>query len=237
MNNLPFYVYAVFVATLLAAIFLYYKATNGSRRFLYMVLGWSVIQTFISVTGFYKVTTSMPPRFMLLVLPPLVAIVICFCTKPGRAFIDSLRPDWLALYSIIRLPVEFTLLWLSVHKAVPELMTFEGRNFDILSGITAPLVYYFGYVKRTLGRGVLLLWNFACLGLLINIVTNALLAAPGPQQMQAFDQPNVAILYAPFTLLPAVLVPLVLFSHSVNIRKLANHDLLESRINRMQVEP
>lgn len=24
-------------------------------------------------------------------------------------------------------------------------MTFEGRNFDILSGLSAPLVYYFGF--------------------------------------------------------------------------------------------
>ncbi|MEO6489224.1 MAG: hypothetical protein ABIO04_04715 [Ferruginibacter sp.] len=35
-----------------------------------------------------------------------------------------------------------------------------------------------------------------------------------------FEQPNIAILYFPYTLLPGYIVPLVLFSQLVSIRKL-----------------
>jgi hypothetical protein len=65
-----------------------------------------------------------------------------------------------------------------------------------------------------------LVWNFICLGLLFNIVVHAVLSAPLPFQQLAFDQPNVAILYFPYVWLPAFIVPVVLLSHLVAIRKL-----------------
>ena len=120
----------------------------------------------------------------------------------------------------MRIPVELTLLWLFLYKAVPELMTFEGRNFDILSGLSAPIIYYFGFVKKQLSSKIILLWNFICLGLLFNIVIHAILSAPFYFQQFAFNQPNIALLYFPFVWLPACIVPLVLFSHLVSIRRI-----------------
>jgi hypothetical protein len=99
-------------------------------------------------------------------------------------------------------------------------MTFEGRNLDILSGLTAPLVYYFAFVQKTLGRKGQLLWNVACIALLMNIVGTAALAAPTPFQKLAFEQPNVGVLYFPFVWLPGVVVPLVLLSHLASVRQL-----------------
>ena len=123
---------------------------------------------------------------------------------------------------IVRVPVELILYWLFLNKVVPQLMTFEGRNFDIAAGLTAPLVYYFGFIKKSLSKKIIIAWNFICLALLLNIVVNAVLAAPTFFQQFAFDQPNIAILYFPFNLLPAVVVPLVLLSHLAAIRQLLN---------------
>ncbi|MFY7909091.1 MAG: hypothetical protein ACOVO2_06045, partial [Emticicia sp.] len=78
----------------------------------------------------------------------------------------------------------------------------------------------FVFVKKTLSHKILLSWNIMCLLLLINIVFNALLASPVPFQQFAFEQPNIAILYFPYNLLPSMVVPLVLFSHLVAIRRL-----------------
>ena len=178
------------------------------------------MQAIISSTGFYANFDSIPPRFMLLILPPLILILILFFTKKGRHFIDSLDIKTLTLLHVIRIPVEIVLFWLFVHKSVPQIMTFEGRNFDILSGITAPFVYYFGFVKNKLDKKIILAWNFLCLALLINIVSIALLSAPFPFQKFAFNQPNIALAYFPFVWLPCCIVPLVLFSHLVSIRQL-----------------
>jgi hypothetical protein len=99
-------------------------------------------------------------------------------------------------------------------------MTFEGRNFDILCGLTAPFIYYFGYVKPVLSKKILLAWNVICLLLLANIAIIAVLSAPLPIQQLAFDQPDIALLYFPFVWLPCFVVPVVLFAHLTTIRRL-----------------
>ncbi len=220
MENLPIYISIAFGLTTALTVFLFYKATGKSTTTLLILLAWLILQSFIGLSGFYTVTDTIPPRFVLLILPPLLCIIVLFATAKGRAYIDSADAKILTILHVIRVPVELTLLGLFVYKYIPELMTFEGRNFDILSGLTALPVYYFGYVKKQIGTKILLLWNFICLGLLINIVTYAVLSAPFPFQIFAFDQPNVGVLYFPFVWLPCCVVPLVLFSHLIVIRQL-----------------
>jgi hypothetical protein len=145
--------------------------------------------------------------------------MVLFILKKGRKWTKSLDFKTLTLVHVVRIPVELVLYWLFLHKAVPELMTFSGRNFDILAGITAPFVYYFGFLKNMIHRKGILLWNIICLLLLLNIVVNAILSAPTPFQQFAFGQPNIAILHFPYIWLPTVVVPIVLFSHLVAIRK------------------
>jgi hypothetical protein len=116
--------------------------------------------------------------------------------------------------------VELILFWLFLHKTVPQIMTFEGRNLDIISGCTAPFIFYFAFKKKILGRKILLLWNLICLGFLINIVAMAVLSAPFSFQQFGFDQPDIAVLYFPFVWLPCCIVPLILISHLAAIRQL-----------------
>ena len=150
MENLPFYVYLVFGLTILFAIFLFYKATNYSKVFLTIISIWIIAQTVISLSGFYKITNTIPPRFAFLLLPPLVMITILFNTKKGKLFIDSINIKTLTILHVLRIPVELVLFWLFVNNALPELMTFEGRNFDIFSGLSAPIIYYFGLLLMRL---------------------------------------------------------------------------------------
>lgn len=133
---------------------------------------------------------------------------------------DRMELSNLTLIHLNRVPVEFVLLWLSVYHFVPDIMTFEGRNFDIFSGISAALIWYFGFYKNRLNKNILLIWNLICLGLLFNIVIIAILSAPYPFQKFGVDQPNIAVFYFPFIWLPAYVVPVVLFSHLAAIRKL-----------------
>ena len=121
----------------------------------------------------------------------------------------------------MRIFVEIILLWLFLYKYIPKLMTFEGRNFDMLSGLSAPLIAYFGFTKNRLSKRFMLGWNVICLLLLLNIVVNAIFSVPFPFQQFGFDQPNVAVLYFPFVWLPCFIVPVVLFSHLVAIRRLS----------------
>jgi hypothetical protein len=166
-------------------------------------------------------TNVFPPKLMLFgILPAILVIILPFLTRSGREFIDSLPLKNLTYLNVVRIPVEIVLFWLFVYKAIPELMTFEGRNFDIISGITAPFIAYFGLTKTKLSKQMILIWNFICLGLLANIVVNSLFSTPSPIQKFAFEQPNIAILYFPFSWLPTFIVPIVLFGHLTSIRQL-----------------
>jgi hypothetical protein len=220
LHNLPMYINVIFITTTLLSIFLFYKATNRSNTTVIILLVWIIIQAILGLSGFYTITNTFPPRFVLLALPAVLLIAGLFMTVKGRVYIDSLDTKALTFLHIIRIPVELCLYWLFIHKSIPQLMTFEGRNFDIIAGFTAPLVLYFGYIKNKLSKAVLLLWNFVCLGLLLNIVINAILSAPSAFQQFAFEQPNTAIFYFPFVWLPCCVVPLVLLAHLVCIRKL-----------------
>jgi hypothetical protein len=113
--------------------------------------------------------------------------------------------------------------WLYQEGLVPQLMTFESRNFDILSGLTAPLIVWLVFKSGKFERNLLLGWNIVCLGLLINIVTHAILSLPYPMQKLAFEQPNQAVLYFPFVWLPSVIVATVLFCHVVSIWRLITY--------------
>ncbi|MFM6926615.1 MAG: hypothetical protein ACKOU7_14000 [Ferruginibacter sp.] len=185
-----------------------------------LLVSWIIFQGVLGLSGFYKITNTFPPRFVLLALPALLFIIILFITAQGRVYLDDLDTKALTILHFVRIPVELCLYWLFLYKAIPELMTFEGRNFDILAGLTAPVIYYAGYVKKKLNNTVMLLWNFVCLGLLLNIVIHAVLSAPSAFQQFAFDQPNIAIFYFPFVWLPCCVVPLVLLAHLVCIRRL-----------------
>ena len=220
LNDLPLFVSSIFILTAFVTVFLFYKASGNSKPVLLILGIWLLIQGMVGFSGFYTVTDTLPPRFSLLIGPPLILIILLFLTEKGRHFIDALDLKKLTYLHTVRVPVELVLLWLYQSGYVPELMTFEGRNFDVLSGITAPFIAYMGFSRKKLGKRTILIWNFICLALLLNIVINAILAAPFPFQKIAFDQPNIGVLYFPFIWLPACIVPLVLLSHLTAIRQL-----------------
>ncbi len=230
LENLPEYISIVFGFTTIATLILFFIVIVNSKErstkrkantiIVFLTL-WLIVQMLLSFYGFYNSNTlSFPPRFLLLILPPLITIAILFITSRGRSFIDSLPLLQLTNLNIVRIPVEVVLYWLFINNSIPELMTFTGRNFDILSGITAPVIAYWGFQKKIIGRKTILIWNIIALGLLLNIVINAIFSVPFIFQKFAFDQPNIAVLYFPFSWLPAFIVPVVMFGHLTSIRQL-----------------
>lgn len=187
------------------------------------LIAWLILQGVLSGMNIYNTdATTFPPRILLIgVLPPVITILFLFATQSGRQFIDSLPLLNLTWLHIVRVPVEIVLFWLFLDNAIPKLMTFEGRNFDIIAGLTAPLIAYYGFIKKKLSKISIMLWNFLCIALLMNIVVNAFLSLPSPLQQFAFDQPNIAVLNFPVCWLPVFIVPVVLFGHLAAIRQLS----------------
>ncbi|UFH54061.1 hypothetical protein [Spirosoma sp. KNUC1025] len=181
---------------------------------------WLGALAFLAYYHFFQNLSAKPPHFLLAIGLPLLLIAGLAVTTKGRALTSTLPLSTLTLLHTVRVPVELTLYGLYVYQQIPQLMTFEGRNFDILAGLTAPVVSYFAFRQKRLSARGLLLWNILSLGLVLNIVVQAILSAPLPFQQLAFDQPNVGILKFPYIWLPGYIVPAVLFGHVIAIQRL-----------------
>ena len=220
IEGLPIYIPITFLIATFATLFFFFLASNKSKAVLFGSLGLMAAQGILAYQGFFEVTDTIPPRFALLIGPPTVLTIILFITKPGRRFIDNLNNQTLTYLSIIRIPIEMVLFWLFIEEWMPEVVTFEGRNFDIVAGITAPIIAFFGYKKKKFRKPVLLIWNIVCFLLLANVVTLAILAAPSPFQMLEWDKPTIAVMHLPYCWLAGYIVPVVFFTHLANIREL-----------------
>ncbi len=221
INDLSFWINALFLATVLATIIGFVIAAR-SRALFVGLLAWVLVQGALGLGGFYQDTTHMPPRLLLFgVLPCLLFIAGCFLTQRGRGLIDGMGFRTLTWLHVVRIPVELTLWLLVERKLLSEYMSVGGTNFDILSGLSAPVVAYLAFRSGRVNKPLLWAWNIACLLLLLNVVITAALSIPSPMQRLSFEQPNIAVLYFPFNLLPTVVVPLVLFAHLVAFRKLS----------------
>jgi hypothetical protein len=220
MLQTPVFIPILFMATTLITLWMLYRASGNSLAVLIISLCWLGLQSLLGLSGFYTITDTLPPRFLLLAGPPFAFILILVISGKGRNFIYQINAQKLTYLHTIRIPVELVLLGLYFYGFIPGLMTFEGRNFDILSGITAPFIAYWGYTRKKLSRTFLIGWNLVCLGLLLNIVILAILSAPTSFQQFGLTQPNIAILYFPFIWLPSFVVPVVFLSHVSSILQL-----------------
>ena len=224
MEHLPIHISLLFGLTIIGTIVWFYFASK-SKTFLLMAIGWTILQIILGLSGMYQNTEAMPPKMMLFgIFPTLIFIGFTFLTRKGRAFIDQVDLKTLTYFHSIRIPVEIVLALLFHQGVVAVYMTFEGTNFDFFSGITAPLVAYYAFRTAKKKKKLLLWWNIICLLLLLNVVITAVFAFPSPFQKFSFDQPNIAVLYFPFNLLPTVIVPIVLFGHLVAIRQLTKRN-------------
>ncbi|CAN5710354.1 hypothetical protein BH20ACI4_BH20ACI4_20030 [soil metagenome] len=227
IENLPWYISVTFIVTTFLTVGFFLFAvrqtvfeTTSAKTFSFLIAFWLIFQAVFGIGGFYLKTDAVPPRLLLFGVFPALITIILFFVFARKVFIEKLPLKILTLLHIIRIPVEIVLFWLFEQKLVPQLMTFEGRNFDILSGLTAPLIYWLAFRGGKINRPLLIIWNIFALGLLINIVAHAILSFPFQFQQFAFDQPNRAVLYFPYVWLPTVIVPIVLFSHLISLWQL-----------------
>lgn len=219
-TSMPPIVPLLLLLSMALLVFSFYRASGNNIKLIGLISVITIVQGMLAYSGFYTNFDVSPPRIPLLVLPSFLIILIVYFTPSGKRFLDQIDQAWLTFSHIIRFPVELVLYWLFLKGMVPELMTFEGRNYDIISGLSAPFLAYWAYVKKQVGPKWLLLWNFICLGLLLNIVLHAILSAPTPFQQLSFDVPNTGVFYFPYALLPSIIVPLVFLSHLICIRQL-----------------
>lgn len=220
MENLPVHIHITFIVITLATfgtLFYFIKIKQGqfNPKIGVIVSGWLILQTYLSLSGFYLSLGLFPPRFLFVIMPALVFVTIRIIkgkNLPAASYVGYIH--------LVRIPVELILYWLAEEKVIPEVMTFRGKNFDILAGIILPVATYLYFERKVITKNALIIFNFYGLASLINIVGHGVLSVQTPLQQFGFEQPNIASFHFPFIWLPAFIVPAILFAHLVSLKEL-----------------
>jgi fumarate reductase subunit D len=184
------------------------------------IVAWVAIMGVLAANGFFENFTSLPPR---LILVPVLGFFVVLMITFSKGFTNLLRttpPHWLIYFQSFRILVEL-LLWVAFTRGLlPEQMTFDGYNFDIISGVLALPVGWLLQQRKSYARVIGIVYNFIGLLLLFNIITIAVLSMPTPFRQFMNEPANVIVSTFPFVYLPGVLVVLAFTFHVFSLRQL-----------------
>jgi hypothetical protein len=107
-------------------------------------------------------------------------------------------------------------------------VTFEGRNFDILVGLTAPVAAWL-VARRLASPAAVLCWNLAGLAVLANTIGTVATSVPGPLHLAWPGEPFTALAEWPLVWLPAFLAPLAVLLHIFSLRQTLLRAAFESQ--------
>lgn len=185
-------------------------------RSMMVIIGWAVIVAVLSMTGFTRRMELFPLNLAPVLLVPLIGILFITFSRATKHILQFVQMQTLTRLQVFRVFVEILLWLLFIENLLPVQMTFEGINFDIVAGLTAPFAAYLFSVNRK----AMIAWNIVSLCLLINIVTIAILSTPTPLRVFFNEPANTIVAVFPFILLPTFLVPLAYGLHFLSLRKL-----------------
>jgi hypothetical protein len=160
-----------------------------------------------------------PPPMLILLMASLGLAAWIGFSSLGRQLAVGVPLAALVGVQAFRLPLELIMHRGFQQGFVPIQMTYAGRNFDIVTGVTAALLGA-ALLRVRVPRMVVLLWNVMGLVLLANVLTIAVLSMPMLRRFGA-DRMNVWVAVPPFVWLPAVLVVAALAGHIIIFRRLA----------------
>lgn len=193
------------------------KTTTTVSLVVVAILGWLALLSVLSLEGFFLDFMAIPPRVLLSVMVCFVVIIVLATNKKFGKLLMEFPVTWLIVPQVFRIVIEIVLWMLHKNGNTPVQMSFEGLNFDILAGISAPVIAYLAFGQGRKNYGLALAWNFISMALLTNILIIATLSMP---LIGAFDEPNTFVAYFPYILLPGFVAPFAMMLHVLSIKQL-----------------
>jgi hypothetical protein len=222
-----FVVLPVLVAVALIAIVWRAIAAAGypSRRaralqmeLLLGAVAWMALTLLVAAGGLLRQFDRRPPPMLLLVIAVFALAGWLAFSGTGEAVVH--HASWMALVGLqtFRLPLEMLMHRAYVEGVMPIQMSYSGRNFDIVTGVTA-VVLAIALATTAVPRWVIAVWNALGTVLLANILAVAIASMP-MFRLFGVDRLNVWVAEPPFVWLASVLVLTALAGHLLIFRKL-----------------
>ena len=125
---------------------------------------------------------------------------------------------WPVAAQTFRLGVEWVLHMVYLCGRAPVQVTWHGRNWDVLVGVTAPVMAWLIATRRAPPQAAVA-WNLAGLALLGNTIFTVMTSVPGPLKLTWPGQPFTEVATWSLICVPAFLGPLAMFLHIASLRQ------------------
>lgn len=231
----PFYIYILlFLIVLSQLVFIFYSLNFALKKLEYpegkrkrtlvaaglLAAAWFVFTSVISIRGVLQDYETTPPRLILILIPSVLGIIYLSSSTRINSYLRVIPSSWLVYIQSFRVVMEFMLWLMLLNNLIPVQMSFEGLNYDILAGLSAPLIGYYVLSEGKWPRVAALLWNFAGLLLVFNITIISILSAPVPFRQFMNEPANTIVTYFPFVWIPAFIVPFAFIMHILSIKQI-----------------
>jgi hypothetical protein len=234
-EKVPIYISALFIVLVLYLLFflinsfktalnkLPYTETQKRKFFMMVpivVFIWLIFISIFAAGGFFADFSSAIPKIFIVIIPPVVVILLSVFSKSFKLLLFQIPPQQLINLQFFRVFLELVMWLLFIHQIVPIQVTFLGKNFDIVAGITAPIIAFVAYKGGRYYPKLALVWNLVGLGLLVNKLIISLLSSPVWFGYFTNSPSNTIIGYYPYIWIPGFVVPMAFFLHLASIRQI-----------------
>ena len=183
-------------------------------------IGWITITGVAAERG--DLHFEAPPTMLGAIMASVVLAVGVGLSPLGKRIALGLPLAALVGYQGFRVAVELLMHRAYEEGLMPVQMSYSGRNFDIVTGITAVLLGVWLATGRR-SRRLVVAWNVLGVALLANILIVAVLSAPTPLRVFMNEPSNMWITHAPWVWLPTVMVLAAVLGHVLVFRRLADN--------------
>jgi hypothetical protein len=220
MTQYLFLGFTAFLIAAIAAASFRYLDRSTARMLLVGLLVWLTYVGSLSYLGVIRNPALRPPGIAYVLLP-VIAFVLLGVVRSGLALrVAAAVPLWLLMgFQCYRIGVELLLHRLWTDGLVPQMLTYRGANFDILIGLSAPVIAWLS-VRGKADPVVAFVWNILGLVALANIATRSFLTSPGPMHLLHTEVANLAFGHFPYTFIPGFFAPFAIILHVLALRAL-----------------
>jgi hypothetical protein len=219
--------FLAYVALMTAVIVLLSARYRNGRLAFGILAALSAWFIYVGVLGYLGViaNTAMFPPGIALIFVPIMVFFVFLIVRLGSSAGPRMAlafPLWVLIGTqAFRVGIELFIHQLWIDGLVPKMLTFAGANVDIYIGASAPLIAWLS-IRGWWGQRLALFWNVLGLLSLANVVTRAVLTAPGPLNLIHAELPNRMIGTFPFMFIPGFFVPLAVVLHVLAIRSITS---------------
>jgi len=187
-----------------------------TARAAFGIAGWLALTALVPASGVLA-REVMPPPLALFAFASVAVSVAAAFSPIGTRLARGLPIAALVLVQAFRLPLELVLHSWKEQGVLPVQMTFEGHNFDIVSGVLAVLVG--GLLLRgSAPRAFVWVFNLIGFGLVLTVSTIAVLSSPLPIRTYLADPPVLLAFHFPYAWIIPICVGGAIFGHLVTFR-------------------